>query len=136
MSRTVRKAILSAGCVVMFAATSIAATKFDHAEYLAPKTEGKKDDHPVKGSLAFDKDKKSVDFLDEKGLSAMITACTTDHVDIAIQTHFPHLKQEISIPLVEVQLEEDRTHDTRDPDRPLRHSRLRLVVNLKRQSWV
>src|SRR5438874_13525743 len=59
MSRTVRKAILSAGCVVMFAATSIAATKFDHAEYLAPKTEGKKDDHPVKGSLAFDKDKKS-----------------------------------------------------------------------------
>ena len=71
MSRTVRKAILSAGCVVMFAATSIAATKFDHAEYLAPKTEGKKDDHPVKGSLAFDKDKKSVDFLDEKGASVI-----------------------------------------------------------------
>lgn len=78
----------------------------------------------------------TVDFLDEKGLSAMITACTADHVNIAIQTHFPHLKQEISIPLGEVALGEDRTHDTRDPDRPLRHSRLRLVVNLKRQPWI
>lgn len=72
MSKTVRKAILSAGCAMLFAATSIAATKFDHAEYLKPKTEGqKKDDHPVKGSLAFDKDKKTVDFLDEKGASVV-----------------------------------------------------------------
>jgi hypothetical protein len=62
--------------VVSFAAgfsnLLLAASKFDHAEYLRPKIEGqKKDDHPVKGSISFDKDKKSVEFLDEKGVSVL-----------------------------------------------------------------
>ena len=68
--------ILAIGCALAFSAASFAATvsgtRFDHAEYLKPKTEGqKKDDHPVKGSLAFDKEKKSVEFLDDKGASVI-----------------------------------------------------------------
>jgi hypothetical protein len=55
---------------LLLSTASLAATKFDRAEYLKPKTEGqKKDDHPVKGSISFDKDKKTVEFVDEKGAS-------------------------------------------------------------------
>jgi len=71
MKGTIRKRIIGGGCALLFATVSLAATatKFDHAEYLRPKTEGqKKDDHPVKGSISFDKDKKTVEFADEKGV--------------------------------------------------------------------
>jgi len=71
MSRTCRKVFLSAGCALLFAAATLAATKFDHAEYLKPKTEGQKDDHPVKGSIAFDKEKKTVEFVDDKGAAVI-----------------------------------------------------------------
>jgi hypothetical protein len=50
MTGTIRK------CALLPSTASLAATKFDRAEYLKPKTEGqKKDDHPVKGSISFDK---------------------------------------------------------------------------------
>jgi hypothetical protein len=70
------RAILALGCTVAFSAMSFAApsdaTTFDHEEYLKPRTEGqKKDDHPVKGSLVFDKEKKTVEFFDEKGVSVV-----------------------------------------------------------------
>jgi hypothetical protein len=66
------RAVLAAGCALIFTAGSLAEVKFDHAEYMKPKTEGqKKDDHPVKGSVSFDRDKKTVDFLDEKGASVL-----------------------------------------------------------------
>lgn len=72
MNRHIGKAALSGLCALAFAATSLAGIKFDHAEYLRPKAEGqKKDEHPVKGSVSFDRDKKSVDFLDEKGTVAL-----------------------------------------------------------------
>jgi hypothetical protein len=59
-------------CAAVLSSALLAATKFDHAEYLKPKTEGqKKDDHPVKGSIAFDRDKKTVEFLDEKGVAVI-----------------------------------------------------------------
>ena len=78
----------------------------------------------------------TVDLADEKNLSAMITNCTTDHVDLAIQTHFPHLKQQVSIPLGAVDLGEDRTKQTQDPDQPVRYGRLLLLINMKRPQWV
>jgi hypothetical protein len=72
MRGIIRKLAFGAGCAVVFSSASLAATKFDHAEYLKPKMEGqKKDDHPVKGSISFDKDKKTVEFLDEKGASVI-----------------------------------------------------------------
>ena len=74
MNGIIRKRIIGGGCALLFATASLAATatKFDHAEYMKPKTEGqKKDDHPVKGSISFDKDKKTVEFTDEKGVSVV-----------------------------------------------------------------
>ena len=74
MKGTIRRRIIGGGCAMLFATVSLAATatKFDHAEYMRPKTEGqKKDDHPVKGSISFDKDKKTVEFADEKGVSVV-----------------------------------------------------------------
>jgi len=72
MKTTTRKQILAVGCMLLFSTAALARTKFDHDEYMKPKTEGqKKDDHPVKGSVAFDRDKKTVDFLDEKGASVI-----------------------------------------------------------------
>ena len=74
MKGIIRKRIMGGGCAILFATVSLAATatKFDHAEYLKPKTEGqKKDDHPVKGSISFDRDKKMVEFADEKGVSVV-----------------------------------------------------------------
>jgi hypothetical protein len=70
MTGTIRKWVLGGGCALLLSTASLSATKFDGAEYLRPKTEGqKKDDHPVKGSISFDKDKKTVEFVDEKGAS-------------------------------------------------------------------
>lgn len=77
----------------------------------------------------------TVDFLDELDLSAMVTRCTTEHVDLYIQTRFPHLKQKLYIPLSDVVVMEDPTHYTRDPEKPLRHERLKLVINMKRPPW-
>ena len=68
MNGTIRKLIFGMGCTLLLSIASFAEAKFDHAEYMKPKTEGqKKDDHPVKGSVSFDRDKKAVVFLDEKG---------------------------------------------------------------------
>ena len=74
----------------------------------------------------------TVDFLDEKDLNAMVTGCTTEHVDLALQTHFPHLKQTLCIPLSDVSITEDPSHYTRDPEKPLQHERLKLVINTNR----
>lgn len=48
-----------------------AANEFNHAEYFQATTNGqKKTGAPVKGTLSFNVEKKSIDFLDEKGGSA------------------------------------------------------------------
>jgi hypothetical protein len=79
MKKTILKTVLAASCAVVFTSASLAATKFDHAEYMKPKTEGqKKDDHPVKGSVSFDKEKKTVEFLDEKG--ALVISIPNDKI--------------------------------------------------------
>lgn len=66
------KVILAAACAGLFSAVAFSAVKFDHAEYLKPKAEDqKKDEQPIKGSISFDKDKKTVEFVDEKGNSVV-----------------------------------------------------------------
>jgi len=77
----------------------------------------------------------TVDFLDEKDLSAVVTGCTTEHVDLYIQTRFPNLKQTLCIPLSDVVITEDPSHYTRDPEKPLRHERLKLEISTKRPQW-
>ena len=71
----------------------------------------------------------TVHFSDEQGLNAEVTGCSGELVDLAIETHVPHVKQRISVPLSRTEVSEDLSHYTRDPDRPLRHRRLMLVVN-------
>jgi hypothetical protein len=74
----------------------------------------------------------TVDFEDEKDLNAVVTGCTTVTIDLALETSFAHLRQEITLPLREVEIGEDRARYTRDPEKPLRHERLRLTVHQKR----
>ncbi len=74
----------------------------------------------------------TVHFLDAPDLNAEVTGCTERLVDLSIETHVTHMKQHISIPLSQVELSEDFSHYTRDPERPLQPSRLMLVINQKR----
>jgi hypothetical protein len=77
----------------------------------------------------------TVDFLDEKDVPAVITECTVEHVDLLLETRFLHLKQHLCVPMGKVTVGEDQTHYTRDPEKPLRHSRLRLMIRQSRPQW-
>jgi hypothetical protein len=78
------------------------------------------------------KERVTVDFLDQRGLNAEITGCSTELVDLSIETHVPHMKQKISVPLSRTNISEDFSHYTRDPERQLKHHRLMLVIDDKR----
>jgi hypothetical protein len=72
MTRRVIEQMFGVTCALVLSTSAFAQTKFDRAEYMKPKTEGqKKDDHPVKGSISFDRDTKTVKFQDEKGASVL-----------------------------------------------------------------
>ena len=74
----------------------------------------------------------TVRFLDVQELNAEVTGCSDQSVDLAIETHVTHMKQRISIPLSQLEVSEDPSHYTRDPDRPLKRRRLMLIVDEKR----
>ncbi|BCA53899.1 hypothetical protein W02_10390 [Nitrospira sp. KM1] len=74
----------------------------------------------------------SVHFRDERDLNGEVTGCSDESVDLALETRVPHLKQNISITLSRIEVSEDPTHYTRDPDRPLKHRRLMLVIDENR----
>jgi hypothetical protein len=74
----------------------------------------------------------TVHFLDAPDLNTTVTGCTDQSVDLSIETHVPHLNQKISVPLSQVEVTEDVSHYTRNPERPLQHQRLMLVINEKR----
>lgn len=78
----------------------------------------------------------TVDFDDERGLNAEVTGCTDEVIDLALETAFPHLRQELTLPLSVVDVGEDRSRYTRDPERPLKHERLRLIVHHNRPQTV
>lgn len=78
----------------------------------------------------------TVQFEDQRDLNAEVTACTDQLVDLALETTVPHLRQEISVPLSDVEVTEDLSHYTRDPDEPLRRRRLMLVVKGNRPAVV
>jgi hypothetical protein len=77
----------------------------------------------------------TVDFLDKKNLNAVITGCDAEHVDLYLDTHFPHMKQHLCVPMSQVMVGKDRTHYTRDPEKPLRRCRLRLTILQNRPAW-
>jgi hypothetical protein len=74
----------------------------------------------------------TVNFIDEQGLNAEVTGCNHEIVDLSLETRMPHMKQRISVSLRRTEVSEDLSHYTRDPDRPLKHSRLMLIINDQR----
>ncbi len=70
----------------------------------------------------------TVDFKYVTGLNAEVFGSTDNVVYLLFQEAFPHMKEQVTIPLRAVQVEEDHGHYTRDPDEPLQ-GRLRLRVN-------
>jgi hypothetical protein len=78
----------------------------------------------------------TVDFDDARDLNAEVTDCNAEVVTLALETAFPHLRQDITIPLGEVEVGEDDAKYTRDPEKPLRYSRLRLTIHQKRPQVV
>lgn len=74
----------------------------------------------------------TVHFLDAPDLNTEVTKCTEQLVDLSIETQVPHITQNISVPLSQVEVSEDISHYTRDPERPLQHKRLMLIINKKR----
>ena len=78
----------------------------------------------------------TVNFLDEKDLNAEVLGCNEELIDLAIETPMPHMKQRISLPLSQTIVSEDFSHYTRDPERPLKRSRLKLIVHEKRPAII
>jgi hypothetical protein len=74
----------------------------------------------------------TVCFLDAPDLNATVMGCTDQLVDLSIETSAPYMPQHISVPLSQVEVSEDFSHYTRDPDRPLQRQRLMLVIQGKR----
>ena len=74
----------------------------------------------------------TVRFLDVSDLNATVKDCTDQLVDLSIETHVAYMNQHLSIPLRQVELTDDVSHYTRDPERPLQRQRLMLVINEKR----
>lgn len=70
-----------------------------------------------------------VHFRDAQGLNAAVTGCNVELVNLSIETRVPYIAQRISVPFSRTDVSEDISHDTRDPDRPLTHRRLMLVVD-------
>jgi hypothetical protein len=78
----------------------------------------------------------TVQFEDQRDLSAEVTDCTDQLVSLSLDTAVPHMRQEISLPLSSVEISEDHSHYTRDPDHPLKRKRLMLVAQGKRPAVV
>ena len=78
----------------------------------------------------------TVQFDDQRDINSEVIACTERLVDVALETTVPHLRQKLSIPLSEVEVSEDPTHYTRDPDKPLQFKRLLLIIKDKRPAIV
>jgi hypothetical protein len=78
----------------------------------------------------------TVQFDDQRDLNAEVTGCTDQVVSFSLETSVPHVRQKITLPLSAVEVSEDFSHYTRDPDRPLRRERLMLIARGKRPEVV
>jgi hypothetical protein len=70
----------------------------------------------------------AVDFRDEEGLNAVVTGCNAELVDLSMRDAYDSYETN-SVPLSHTEVSEDVSHYTRDPERPLKHRRLMLIVN-------
>lgn len=75
-------------------------------------------------------------FDSQDDINTVVTDCTEQLVDLPLETPVPHMRQKLSIPLSELEVSEDLTHYTRDPDKPLQFKRLLLIVKGRRPAIV
>jgi hypothetical protein len=68
--------------------------------------------------------------------SAEHTGCTEHLVSLSLDTAVPHIRQHISLPLNSVEVAEDVSHYTRDPQRPLQRKRMMLIVQGNRPAVI
>lgn len=78
----------------------------------------------------------TVQFDDQRDLSAEVTACTDQVVSLSLDTAVPHMRQQITVPLSALEVSEDFSHYTRDPERPLKRKRMMLIAQGKRPAVV
>ena len=78
----------------------------------------------------------TVQFDDQRDLNAEVTGCTDHVVSLSLDTAVPHIRQELTLPLSAVEVSEDFSHYTRDPERPLKRQRLMLIARGKRPEVV
>ena len=78
----------------------------------------------------------TVQFDDQGDINTVVAGCTAQLVDLELETPVPHMRQKLSIPMSEVEVSEDPTHYTRDPDKPLQFKRLLLIIQGKRPAIV
>lgn len=78
----------------------------------------------------------TVQFDDQRDINTVVTGCNEQLVDLELETTVPHLPQKLSIPLSALDVSEDPTHYTRDPNQPLRFKRLLLIVKGKRPAII
>ncbi|HKC92896.1 MAG TPA: hypothetical protein VKB81_02640 [Nitrospira sp.] len=78
----------------------------------------------------------TVHFDDQRNLNAEVTGSTDQLVFLSLETTVPHMRQQISVPLSNVELGKDFFHYTRDPGRPLARERLMLIIRGNRPAVV
>lgn len=78
----------------------------------------------------------TIQFDDQRDLSAEVTGCTDHLVSLSLDTAVPHIRQHVSLPLNFVEVSEDLSHYTRDPERPLTRKRMMLIVQGKRPAVI
>src|SRR5215510_10923275 len=78
----------------------------------------------------------TVHFDDQRNLNAEVTGCSDQLVFLSLETTVPHVRQQISVPLSDVELATDFFHYTRDPGRLLARERLMLIVRGNRPAVV
>ena len=78
----------------------------------------------------------TVDFENEHDLNAEVIECDSQTVTLLLETAFPHYKQHLTLPLSMISIGEDKSHYTRDPDKPAHYGRLRITVHEARPQAV
>jgi hypothetical protein len=78
----------------------------------------------------------TVQFDDQRDINTIVIGCSERLVDLELETPVPHMRQKLSIPLSELDVSEDPSHYTRDPDKPLQLKRLLLIVKGNRPGIV
>ncbi|GAB1721909.1 MAG: hypothetical protein GDA65_07105 [Nitrospira sp. CR1.1] len=78
----------------------------------------------------------TVDFQDEHDLNAEVIECDGQTVTMLLETAFPHYRQHLTLPLSLISIGEDKSHYTRDPDKPVHYGRLLITVHEDRPQTV